>query len=67
MKFIVKCKGGHLDGHYYLEAGQGVTPHRSKAFVYDSEVIKMDPRICWEDYNKWIHPDRQVIIPVGDL
>lgn len=67
MKFIVKCTQGNIAGCYYLEPGHGITDNRSEAYVYDSEMVKQDKRICWEPHNLWIDRNKNVIIPVGDL
>ena len=64
MKFIVKITFAPGEVGYYLEAGQGNTPNRDEAAVFDSEVIASNPRI---DFKSWLDKRNVRIIPVGDL
>lgn len=51
MKFIVKVTLSPGDVEYYLEVGQGSTPNRDEAAVFDSEVIARDP---WINFDSWL-------------
>lgn len=64
MKFIVKITFATGEAGYYLEAGQGSTPNREEAAVFDSEVIARNPRI---KIKSWLDKRNVRVIPVGDL
>ena len=64
MKFIVKVNLAPGIDEYYLEVGEGSTPNRHEAAVFDSKVIKFDRRI---NFNKWLDKRNVRVIPVGDL
>ena len=65
MKFIVKVYlHSSIEPEYYLDRGQGSTPNREEAFVFDSEIIKRDPFI---NFKSWLSKENVRVIPVGDL
>ena len=64
MKFIVKMYLSSDEVEYYLAAGDGTTPNRHEAFVFDSEVIKYNQKI---NFKTWLNKERVRVIPVGDL
>lgn len=64
MKFIVKITLSPGDVEYYLEVGQGSTPNRSEAAVFDSEVIARNKSL---NLNSWLDKRNVRVIPVGDL
>lgn len=64
MKFIVKITFAPGEVGYYLEVGQGNTPNRDEAAIFDSEVIARDP---WINIKSWLDKRNVRVIPVGDL
>lgn len=64
MKFIVKITFAPGEVGYYLDVGQGNTPNREEAAVFDSEVIARDKRL---DLRSWLDKRNVRVIPVGDL
>lgn len=64
MKFIVKVNLAPGIDEYYLEVGEGSTPNRNEAAIFDSEIIKRDRRV---NFNKWLDKRNVRVIPVGDL
>lgn len=64
MKFIVKITFSPGEVGYYLEAGQGSTPNRSEAAIFDSEVVARDKRL---NFKRWLDKSCVRVIPVGDL
>ncbi|UNA05350.1 hypothetical protein [Klebsiella phage vB_KvaP_F4M1D] len=64
MKFIVKTNFAPGIDEYYLEVGQGSTPNREEAAVFDSEVIARDTRI---NIKSWLDKRNVRVIPVGGL
>ena len=64
MKFIVKITFAPGEVGYYLEAGQGSTPNRDEAAIFDSEVVVRDKRL---NFKRWLDKSCVRVIPVGDL
>lgn len=64
MKFIVKITFAPGEVGYYLEAGQGSTPNRNEAAIFDSEVVARDKRL---NFKSWLAKSCVRVIPVGDL
>lgn len=64
MKFIVKRTFSTGEVGYYLEVGQGSTPNRSEAAIFDSEVVARDKRF---NFKRWLDKRCVRVIPVGDL
>lgn len=64
MKFIVKVTFAPGEVGYYLEVGEGNTPNREEAAVFDSEVIARDKHL---NLKQWLDKRCVRVIPVGDL
>jgi hypothetical protein len=64
MKFIVKITFAPGEVGYYLEVGQGSTPNRDEAAIFDSEVVARDKRL---NFKRWLDKSCVRVIPVGDL
>ncbi|UVX31875.1 hypothetical protein A2a_00021 [Klebsiella phage VLCpiA2a] len=64
MKFIVKVNLAPGIDEYYLEVGQGSTPNRDEAAIFDSKVVVRDKRI---NFKSWLDKRNVRVIPVGDL
>lgn len=64
MKFIVKITFAPGEVGYYLEVGQGSTPNRDEAAIFDSEVVAHDKRL---NFKRWLDKSCVRVIPVGDL